>query len=284
MPNFSRQVLTIDLSQRRSSYGSFADLGHLLGGLGIGLDLVRQYQQDSPTVFSIGPLNGFFPFASKVSCLSLLLPGKVAESYLSGCSSLMMRFAGIDAIVIKGTSTTPLYVSVYPGGVVDFLDHENAREAFLKSGVTGRRSFMTFSGNESLADDYFIIDQETGRKLFLSNLLGLSVSGDTSLPILKEREYKELYLEILGRGGELDVPYDGRLSCGGCPAGCEFSNLPEQKYDLTLSHCLVTCGFSGRIYESVPFVFSCLNALGLPYKHEDLEALSDRIKYIRQHI
>ncbi len=283
MSNFSRQVLTIDLSRKQSSYGSFADLGHLLGGLGIGLDLLRQYQQDSPTVFSIGPLNGFFPFASKVSCLSLF-SGKVAESYLSGRSSLMMRFAGIDAIVIKGTSPTPLYVSVYPGGVVDFLDHEGTRETFLKSGIMGRRSFMMFSGNESLADDYFNIDGETGRKLFLSNLLGLSVSGDTSLPILKEKEYKDLYLEILGRGGELDVPYGGRMSCGGCPAGCEFSNLLEQKYDLTLSHCLVTCGFSGRIYESVPFVFSCLNALGLPYKHEDLEALPDRIKYIRQHI
>lgn len=283
MPNFSRQVLTIDLAQRQASYGSFADLGHLLGGLGIGLELLRQYQDESPTVFSIGPLNGFFPFASKVSCLSLL-SGKVTESYLSGRSSIIMRFAGIDSIVIKGTSPTPLYVSVYPGGVVDFLDHQEAREAFLKSGIVGRRSFMVFSGNESLANDYFNIDVETGRKLFLSNLLGLSVSGNTSLPIPKEKEYKDLYLEILGRGGELDVPYDGKKSCGGCPAGCEFSSLSEQKYDLVLSHCLVTCGFSGRIYESVPFAFSCLNALGLPYKHEDLEALPDRIKYIRQHI
>jgi len=283
MSNFSRQVLVVDLSQRQSSYGSFADLGHLLGGLGIGLELLRQYQEESPTVFSIGPLNGFFPFASKVSCLSLF-PGKVVESYLSGRTSLMMRFAGIDSIVIKGSSPTPLYVSVYPGGVVDFLEYEGSQEAFLKSGIVGRRSFMAFSGSGSLANDYFSIDAEIGRKLFLSNLLGLSISGDAALPILKSREYKELYLEALGRGGELDVPYDGKLSCGGCPAGCGFSQLPEQKFDLVLSHCLVTCGFAGRIYESIPFIFSCLNVLGLPYKHEDLEALPDRIRYIRQHI
>jgi hypothetical protein len=143
---------------------------------------------------------------------------------------------------------------------------------------------MVFSGSGGLANEYFGIDEETARKLFLGNLLGLSISGNEVLPILKEKEYKSLYLEILGRGGELDVPFDGKPSCGGCPAGCEFSNLPEQKYDLILSHCLVTCGFSARIYESVPFVFSCLNILGLPYKHEDLEALPDRIKYIRQHV
>ena len=283
MPNFSRQVLTIDLSQREASYGSFADLGHLLGGLGIGLELLRLYRDAHPTVFSVGPLNGLFPFASKVCCLSLL-PGKVAESYLSGQSSLMMRFAGIDAIVIKGTSPTPLYLSVYPCGVVDFLDQEDAPTKFLKSGIMGRRSQMVFSGSGGLANEYFGIDEETARKLFLGNLLGLSISGNEVLPILKEKEYKSLYLEILGRGGELDVPFDGKPSCGGCPAGCEFSNLPEQKYDLILSHCLVTCGFSARIYESVPFVFSCLNILGLPYKHEDLEALPDRIKYIRQHV
>lgn len=283
MSNFSRQVLTIDLDQRQSSYSSFADLGHLLGGLGIGLELLRQNQEASPTVFSIGPLNGFFPFASKMSCLSLF-PGKVIEAYLSGRTSLMMRFAGIDAIVIKGTSTTPLYVSVYPGGVVDFLEAGTSPETFLKSGIMGRRSFLFFSGNESLANNYFDIEPEVGRKLFLNNLAGLSISGDAALPILKEKHYKELYLEILSRGGEIDVPYDGKTSCGGCPAGCEFSKLSEQKYELVLSHCLVTCGFSSRIYENVPLVFSCLNALGLPYKHEDLEALPDRIKYIRQHI
>lgn len=283
MANFSRQVLVVDLSSRETSYGSFADLGHLLGGLGIGLELLREFREESPTVFSIGPLNGFFPFASKVSCLSLF-PGKVCESYLSGRTSLMMRFAGLDALVIKGTSSIPLYISVYPGGVVDFLEADDGKEAFYRSGVVGRRSFVNFSGNESLANGQFSLDPEVGRKLFLSNLSGLSISGDTALPIPKEKEFKELYREIIGRGGELDVPYDGKTSCGGCPAGCDFSALSEAKHELVLSHCLVTCGFAGRIYESIPLIFSCLNALGLPYKHEDLEALPDRIKYVRQHI
>lgn len=283
MSNYSRKVLAIDLTEKKASLSSFADLGHLLGGLGIGLELLHQFKESNPTVFSIGPLNGFFPFASKVCALSLL-PDKVLESYLSGRSSLIMRFAGIDALVITGTAPAPLYVSIYPGGVVDFIEGDLGQEQFTKSGIMGRRSLLTFASQGSLSDNYFNINDEIGRRLYLSNLHGIAISGDTSLPLAKENEYKELYLEILAKGSQLDVPYDGRLSCGGCPAGCDFSEYEEQKPELVLSHCLVTCGFAGKIYESIPLVFSCLNSLGLPYRHEDLEALPDRIKYIRQHL
>lgn len=283
MSNYSRKVLVIDLTEKKASLSSFADLGHLLGGLGIGLELLHQFKESGPTVFSIGPLNGFFPFASKVCALSFL-PDKILESYLSGRSSLIMRFAGTDALVITGTASAPLYVSIYPGGVVDFIEGESGQEQFAKSGIMGRRSLLTFASQGSLSDNFFNINDEIGRRLYLNNLHGIAISGDTSLPLVKENEYKELYLEILSKGSQLDVPYGGRLSCGGCPAGCDFSEYEEQKPELVLSHCLVTCGFAGKAYENIPLIFSCLNSLGLPYRHEDLEALPDRIKYIRQHL
>lgn len=281
MPNYSRQVLHIDLSKQSASLGSFADLGKLLGGLGIGLDLLSQFREQSPTVFSIGPLNGYFPFVSKVCALSLI-SGKVVESYLSGRVSLMMRFAGIDSLVITGVSATPLYLSIYPGGVVDFLNSPSAAGDFLKSGIAGRRTFLTFSNNRSLSDDYFDIETEIGRKLYLTNLLGFTISGDSALPIARESDYRELYLDLMGKGNLLRVPYDGNMSCGGCPAGCDFSKLEEQEFELVLSHSLVACGFAGPIYEDIPLIFSCLNSLGLPYRHEDLESLPERIKYLKE--
>lgn len=281
MPNYSRQVLHIDLAKQKASFGAYADLGKLLGGLGMGLSLLSQFKDQNPAVFSIGPLNGFFPFVSKVCALGLT-QAKVTESYLSGRLSLMMRFARIDSLVITGTAATPLYVSVYPDGLVDFLDGPSGSEDFLKSGIAGRRSFMTFGHDQSLSDDYFNVDTEIGRKIYLSNLLGLAVSGEDALPIVKERDYKELYLELLAKGNLLKVPYDGQISCGGCPAGCDFSKYEETEYDLILSHCLVSCGFASPIYENIPLIFSCLNSLGLPYKHEDLESLPDQIKYLKQ--
>lgn len=281
MTNYSRQVLHLDLAKRKSSFGAYADLGILLGGLGTGLSLLGQFKDQNPTVFSIGPLNGYFPFISKV-CLLSLDANKVSESYLSGRIGLMMRFSGIDCLVVTGTSSTPVRVSIYPGGVVEYFDGESAQENFSKSGISGQRTSLSFGPEQSLSDDYFQIQGEVGRKFYLDNLLGLNISGDTSLTISKLPDYEELYLDILSKGNLLKVPYDGKISCGGCPAGCDFSPLVEEGFDLVLSHCLVACGFASPIYENVPLIFSCLNSLGLPYKHEDLESLVDRVNHLRK--
>lgn len=280
MISYSRQVLHIDLTKHKSSFGAFADLGRLLGGLGTGLVLLRQFKDQNPTIFSIGPLNGYFPFVSKV-CLLSLVSDKVFESYLSGRAGLMMKFSGIDCLVITGTSPTPVYISVYPGGVVEYFDGEGALESFSKSGISGQRTSLTFGHGQSSSDNYFQIEAEIGRKLYLSNLLGLTISGDDSLTLYKMSDYEDLYSDIISKGNMLKVPYDGKLSCGGCPAGCDFSQFVEQEFDLVLSHCLVACGFASPIYESIPLVFSCLNSLGLPYKHEDLESLVDRVNHLR---
>lgn len=280
MQGYSRQVLDIDLEKRSFGLSSFADLGELLGGLGVGLQLVSQFKNFLPTVFSVGPLNGCFPFAAKFCCLSLL-PGGLVESYISGRFALMMRFANLDSLLIRGIASRPLFLSIYPGGVVEFVEAEVMAESFSKAGVAGRRSFLTFADQESFSDDYFIFDQRVGRKLYLSNLRGIVLSAGLPVKIAKEKEYHDLYQQILARGGELEVAYGDQFSCGGCPAGCNFSREVEERFELTLSHCLVACGFARRIYEEIPLVFSCLNSLGFPYKHEDLETLPQKIAYLK---
>lgn len=278
MVKFAPKVLTIDLADRSAAYGIFTNLGSTLGGLGLALALLAQSRPEHPTVFAVGPLNGLFPFASKVCLLSLGSEG-LRESYLSGRLSVVLPFAKIDAVVIKGVCQTPTLLEIGTGGQVEFLDPKERTLASL--GLAGRRSVLSFIDTGGLADGYFQIPKSFAQKFYLANLWGLSVTGEGSQAIAKDREYRELYQEILSRGRELEVSYAGFPSCAACPAGCEFSQFEEARPELLLSHCLVTCGFARKIYEDIPTAFACLDCLGLAFGHEDLEALPERLKYLR---
>lgn len=282
MKHQRRQVLEIDLSQRRAQFHSFADLGGLLGGLGLGLQLLKTEAESQQTILAIGPLTGLFPFASKF-CTLALNKGVLSESYGSGRLALIMRFAQIDALSIRGISRAPVWVSVRADRSVRFFEDDDLnREAFFKDGLPGRQANLVFGSEESRSDGFFLFNTEVGRQLFLANLCGLSLAADQKVLIARENEYREVYQEILSRGQELEVTYSNKFSCGACPVGCEASSELEERSELVLSHCLVTCGFAQRIYESEAVVFACLNSLGLIFKHEDLELVIPRVNRLRQ--
>lgn len=277
-----RQVLEIDLTERRAQFRSFADLGGLLGGLGLGLQLLKTETDSPQTVLSIGPLTGLFPFASKF-CLLALSKGILSESYGSGRLALIMRFAQIDALITRGVSRAPVWISVRADRSVRFFEDDDLnREAFAKDGLPGRQATLVFGSEESHSDGFFLFNPEVGRQLFLANLRGLSLTAEQKVSIARESEYHEVYQEILSRGQELEVTYSNKFSCGACPVGCEASAELEERPELVLSHCLITCGFARRIYESEALVFACLNSLGLAIKHEDLELLVSRVDRLRQ--
>ena len=281
MVTFSPPVLDIDLEKRVASFDTYPDLTPLLGGLATGLELLRQHKENCLAVLSVGPLNGFFPFVSKFCALSIFPEGP-REYYIGGRFALIMKFANIDSLIVRGVASEPLTLSVEPSGRVEFSP-DLQEEEFLKIGVAGRRSFITFGNDESLVDNYFIFDQAIGRKLYMGNLRRFLISASSSLKVGKPDEYKDIYSEILKKGSELEVSYSDRSSCGLCPAGCSFSKETEERLELVYSHCLVACGFASRIYENIPRIFSCLNSIGFPYKHEDLESLPEKIRYLRTH-
>ena len=275
------RVLEINLKENQAQFRSFADSENFLGGLGLGLKLLRTDLAEPQAVLAIGPLTGLFPFASKY-CLLSYSNGKLTESYGSGRLALILKFAQIDAIVITGMARRPILVSIRSDrGVTFYEDDLTGRESFARDGLPGRKSTVLFSSEESFVDTNFVFEVNVGRQLYLSNLLGLTVTADQLVPIVKESDYQEIYQEILGRGQELEVTYSNRQSCGGCPAGCELSSVVEERIELVLSHCLVTCGFAKAIFESQSLVFSCLNSLGYSYKHEDLELVAPKVLRLR---
>ena len=67
----SKKVLFIDLDRQSSEVKTFPDLNKYIGGVALGLRLHENYKERDPLIFSVGPLNGFFPFVSKTANNSL---------------------------------------------------------------------------------------------------------------------------------------------------------------------------------------------------------------------
>ena len=118
----AKKVLAIDLNKKEAEVKSFVDLNKYLGGVGLGLKLLEMYGDRNPLIFSIGPLNGFFPFASKTSIV-INDDGVIEDIYLGGSISLRMRFAGLDAIVIFGRSDQPVVLDICNTDI-DFLGED----------------------------------------------------------------------------------------------------------------------------------------------------------------
>ena len=113
----SFKVMVVDLSSKLSSLEYYDTREQWLGGSGLASGLFRQFghfregpfHPDQPLIFAIGPLTGYFPLMSK-TVLGFMSPytGQYAESHAGGRSALALRFAGYDALVIKGRAETPV--------------------------------------------------------------------------------------------------------------------------------------------------------------------------------
>ncbi|MCX6672790.1 MAG: aldehyde:ferredoxin oxidoreductase, partial [Methanothrix sp.] len=117
-----RKVLYIDLSKGESWVLEKQELfENWMGGTGVGISLLQEecpagtdpLSPGAPIILSIGPLNGIFPVATKtVATFKSPLTGELGESYAGGRLSLALRFAGHEAVVIRGRAERPSYISI----------------------------------------------------------------------------------------------------------------------------------------------------------------------------
>ncbi|MFZ2664103.1 MAG: aldehyde ferredoxin oxidoreductase N-terminal domain-containing protein [Patescibacteria group bacterium] len=269
----AKKVLTIDLNKKEAEVRSFADLNKYLGGVGLGLKLLEIYSDRNPIVLSIGPLNGFFPFASKTAVV-LNDDGVIEDIYIGGSLSLRMRFAGIDAIAIFGRSDQPVVLDIC-NTTVDFLGEETDVRTL---GLPGKRSVISFENKKILLDGYFTTPESFLEKIFTEkNMKGMVITGTEIDKPLNFEEYEKLYNEILSKKGDLRVDMGTYPSCSNCPMGCGKSKVGEIGGNV-LINSLVACQFADKIYTDIGIVFSCLNSLGYSYTHEDIENLPKLIE------
>ncbi len=272
----NKRILYVDLAERSYEVHNFPELFSYVGGLPLGLKLGEQYLADKPLIFATGPLNGFFPFVSKVAGISL--DREVLTFYLGGSLASRIRFADYDALVFAGISEAPVGITLDSHNVSFYDDPER----LVESALPGRSSRLLFAHSalgepHVLLDSYFEAPDNLLTQLFTrKGLFGLVVNATKVFPVPTTPDYKELYMRLLDMGKskmprEL-LPQDILPSCVGCPFGCNQAKVGETAGNV-LSHSLVACDLPGSIYSDVGITFACLDSLGYAYTHEMLEAV-----------
>ena len=264
-----KKVLYVDLSTQTTEVKSHPDISEYIGGVALGAKLMLDLGNKDALVFSVGPLNGFFPYASKVSVL-FKDSGGVQDTYLGGALSSRLRYAGLDALVLTGSSKKPVILDVMDEKVI-FRDVDTDVGAL---GLPGKRSVLDLDEKSVVLDGYFESPENILHKVLIQkNLKSMVVTGSNTFEIEDKERYQEIYDVILNRSEDLTVEKGGNPSCVGCPLGCSKSKVGEKGGD-SLVHSLVACEFASPIYSDASVVFACLNALGYGYTHEDIENLS----------
>jgi len=115
------RVMEIDLEKRKCKVQKRDDLLENLGGSGLAAALYREYglpgedpfAPGQPLILAIGPLTGLFPLMSK-AVLGFKSPytGHYAETHAGGRLALALRYAGLDAVVIRGRASHPVYLVI----------------------------------------------------------------------------------------------------------------------------------------------------------------------------
>lgn len=227
------RVLTADLTTRRFTVEDRADLfQYYIGGAGVAINLLREncpvgadpLGSDNPIVFAVGPLVGLYPLASKtVAMFKSPLTGNLGESHAGGRSAVAIRSAGYGAIVIRGASESPVYLSIDTKGV-NFRDASGIW-GIASSITTGRiireletgagtRTIMRIGGAGERLVRYASVITETYRhfgRLGLGAVFGskklkaVTVTGNHGFEVSDRRLYREVYDDIYKRAVESPV-------------------------------------------------------------------------------
>jgi aldehyde:ferredoxin oxidoreductase len=227
-----RKVLYIDLSRNESWVEEKQELfQEWMGGTGAGIKLLREecppgtdpLSPQAPIIFSIGPLNGIFPVATKaVATFKSPLNGELGESYAGGRLHLAMRFAGHEAIVIRGRAERPCYISINDAevkikdatsiwGIDAQVTGMILRER--EPGV-GRRSIIRIGpgGERMIRYANVIVDtyRHFGRlglgAVFGSkNLKAMAISGTERAEIPDAKRYREVYNKLYQTAVQTDI-------------------------------------------------------------------------------
>ncbi|MEM3573203.1 MAG: aldehyde ferredoxin oxidoreductase family protein [Nitrososphaeria archaeon] len=219
-----KNVLYIDLTKKTYKIVEREDLfDEYIGGSGVAIKLLSEecpegidpYSPENPIIFAVGPLNGVFPLASKtVAMFKSPHTGDLGESHCGGRTSTAIRLAGYGAIVIKGKSDIPIYLSIHDGKV--FFKNATTlwgignistvgRVIREQEGGSGFRTIMRIGiAGENLVS-YASVAAESFRhfgRLGLGavfgskNLKAIVIYGNESVKVYDTKAYRELYNEI----------------------------------------------------------------------------------------
>ena len=227
-----RKVLYVDLSKNDSWVEERQELfEEWMGGTGVSIKLLLEecpegidpLSPKAPIILAIGPLNGVFPVATKaVATFKSPLTGELGESYAGGRLHMAMRFAGHEAIVIRGRAEQPSYISINDGEVkikdaTSIWGIEAQTTGMIlrerEAGV-GRRSIIRIgpAGENLVRYAGVVVDTYRhfgrlglGAAFGSKNLKALVISGTETAEIPDARRYREVYNRLYNIAVQTDV-------------------------------------------------------------------------------
>jgi len=218
------RILYVDLTKRRIWVDERPDLfEEYIGGAGVGIRLLQEecpegadpLGPDNPIILTVGPLTGLFPLASKTTAFfKSPHTGNLGESHSGGRSATSIRLAGYGAVVIKGASETPVYISVHDNRA--FIRDASALWGMHSSFTIGRiirdyepgagiRTIMRIGIAGEKMVSYACVSMESYRhfgRLGLGAVFGskklkaIVMSGRHSIPVTNKKEYLKIYDKI----------------------------------------------------------------------------------------
>lgn len=221
--DYSFRILLADLTAGKGEYRRFGDKREVLGGSGLAAALYNEFGRpdlpalapEQPLIFAIGPLTGCFPMMSKVVCgFKSPYNERFAESHAGGRLALSLRFAHIDALVIKGRAPTLSSLAAglrqfeisdvhYLKGLDVFTTGKMLRKMH-KSGAGNRSIIRIGPAGESLSA-YACINVDSyrhfgrlgaGAVMGSKNLKAVLVEGGSAMPAPEGKDFPALYKEI----------------------------------------------------------------------------------------
>lgn len=262
--SFPTKVLYIDLTKKTFHVEDRRDLfENYIGGVGVASKILLEecpkgadpLGPENPIIFAVGPLTGLFPLASKtVAMFKSPLTGNLGESHAGGRSAIAIRMAGYGAIVIKGASEYPVYLSIYDNKVYfrDALALWGVRSSFTIGRVLrelepnpGFRTIMRIGRAGENLVRYASVITETYRhfgRLGLGAVFGskklkaIVISGSSTIKVNDMRKYREIYDTIYNLS--VKSPAMRKYHDLGTPANVNPLNLMKAlpTMNLTLSY------------------------------------------------
>ncbi|MBS7611968.1 aldehyde:ferredoxin oxidoreductase [Candidatus Bathyarchaeota archaeon] len=300
------KVLHIDLSRKRSWVDDESELFiNRIGGVGVGIKLLEEelpkgvdpLDPENVIVFTVGPLTGLYPMASKtIALFKSPLTGNLGESHAGGRSAIAIKSAGYEAIVVKGASETPIYVAVH-GEKVFFRDASGlwgvgssltvGRVIREREPGAGIRSIMRIGVAGEKLVRYACVTTETYRhfgRLGLGAVFGskklkaLVVSGAGVIQVKDVKLYRTLYDEIFNattRTAIMRKYHDIGTSMNVSPlneiGGLPTRNLKEAKFEGAekISGDFLAENYLGRRVACSHCPVACIHLAALREPYED---------------
>ncbi len=273
------RVLYVDLTRKKQWVEDRLDLFEkYLGGTGVATRLLLEelprnadpLGPDNMIVFAVGVMTAMYPTASKtVAMFRSPLTGNLGESHAGGRSAIAIRMAGLGAIVIKGASKTPVYLSIR-NGRAEFKDASalwGVRSTYTVGRVIrerepwpGTRTIMRIGRAGEKLVRYAGVVTETYRhfgRLGLGAVMGskklkaIVIGGRRRIKVSEPKHYREVYKELYDKAvktpamkkyHDIGTPVNVQVlnTIGALPTRNLTSNRFENAYRISGEHLAET--------------------------------------------